>query len=170
LDLLKVDKNNYDIVVKLLSDSGIKSKILEKYLPYFNSYINNYLNIFGLNINFTFNSLFKEIICARDKQNFSYESFSEGEKMKISLAIMLSFRDLASLNSANSTNILIMDEVFDSSLDYDSNNNLMSIINQMVDHNIMIITHREDVAIDDFDRVMQFSKVDGFTKIAYPTN
>ena len=170
LKLLKLDKNNYELVVKLLSDSGIKSKILEKYLPYFNSYINNYLTIFGLNINFKFNSLFKEVINSRDKENFSYESFSEGEKMKISLAIMLSFRDLASLKSTNSTNILIMDEVFDSSLDYDSNLNLMNIINNMTDHNIYIITHRNDVAVDDFDRVMEFTKVNGFTKIDYPTN
>lgn len=167
LELLTVDKSNYNLVVKLLSDSGIKSKILEKYLPYFNSYINNYLSIFGLDFNFSFNSTFKEIVKSRNRYGFTYNSFSEGEKMKISLAIMLAFRDLASLKSTNSTNLLIMDEIFDSSLDFDSNQNLMTIINGMVDNNIFIISHRNDINTEDFDRVMKFSKCKEFTKIDY---
>jgi DNA repair exonuclease SbcCD ATPase subunit len=167
LEILKSEKLDYDIVIKLLSDSGIKTKILEKYLPYFNSYINKYLSIFGLNINFNFNSLFKEVIKCRYKDTFTYNSFSEGEKMKISLSIMLAFRDLASLKSTNSTNLLIMDEIFDSSLDFDSNQNLMTILNGMVDNNIFTITHRNDVNAEDFDRTMVFSKVNSFTKIDY---
>jgi DNA repair exonuclease SbcCD ATPase subunit len=162
---LKVDVSNYAIVIKILSDSGIKSKILEKYLPYFNNYINQYLKIFQFDINFQFNSLFKEQINSRHRIGFTYDSFSEGEKMKISLSIMLAFRDLASLKSTNSTNILIMDEIFDSSLDLQSTQNLMSILNTLVDHNIFIISHNSNVSRDDFDRTLLFSKDREFTKI-----
>lgn len=165
MDLANIDLQNYQIILHMLSDNGIKSKIIDKYLPLFNKYINNYLEIFGVYINFIFDNTFKESIKSRYRDLFSYSSFSEGEKIKISLAIMLAFRDLARLKNSVNTNLLIMDEIFDSSLDFESNKSLMNILRSMVDTNIIIISHRNDLKEDDFDRILHFRKEHNFSII-----
>jgi len=162
----KKDLENYQVVNHMLSDGGIKSKIIDKYLPIFNNYINNYLSQFGVYINFVFDNTFKEYIKSRHRDSFSYSSFSEGEKIKISLAIMLAFRDLARVKNSVNTNLLIMDEIFDSSLDYESNKNLMNVLRGMQDTNIIIISHRNDLNEDDFSRTLLFKKVNNFTEIS----
>lgn len=161
----KKDLENYQVISHMLSDNGIKSKIIDKYIPLFNKYINNYLEQFGVYINFIFDNTFKESIKSRYRDMFSYSSFSEGEKIKISLSIMLAFRDLARLKNSVNTNLLIMDEIFDSSLDFESNKNLMGILKTMSDTNIIIISHRNDLKEDDFDRVLHFRKEHNFSVI-----
>ena len=162
---IKSDIVNYEMISHMLSDGGIKSRIIDKYLPLFNGYINNYLHRFGVYINFVFDNTFNETIQSRYRDNFKYNSFSEGEKIKISLSIMLAFRDLAKLKNSVNTNILIMDEIFDSSLDHESNRNLMSILRDMTDTNIFVISHRSDIQQDDFDRVLEFKKENNFSVI-----
>lgn len=157
--------NDLKYLSSVLDDNGIKSVIIDKYIGMFNDFVNYYLKKFDLNINFTFTPTFKEEIKSRGRDLFSYESFSEGEKLKISLSIMLSFRLIASFKSSFSCNLLIMDEIFDSSLDSSSDNNLNTILDELRDNNVFVISHRNNLKNDGYDKVLKFVKYRNFTNV-----
>lgn len=149
----------------LMKDTGVKSKVIENYLPIMNSQINNYLQMMDLYINFSLDSEFKENINTPTHENYSYGSFSEGEKQRINLSLLLAWRDIARIKNSVNCNIMFFDETLDSSLDTNGIDDLMKIINYIVkDSNILIISHRDGYD-DKFERVLEAKKVNGFTKI-----
>ena len=151
----------------LMKDSGIKSKIIENYLPVMNSQINKYLQMMDLYINFTLDNEFKETIKTPIHEDFSYGSFSEGEKQRINLSLLLAWRDIARMKNSANCNIMFFDETLDSSLDSTGIEDLLKIINYIVkDSNIFIISHRDGYD-DKFERVIEVKKINGFTKIFY---
>lgn len=156
----------FDFAHFLMKDGGIKTKIIKKYLPLMNMQINKYLQIMDFYINFTLDEEFKEHIKSPIHEDFSYDSFSEGEKMRINLAILFTWREIArSKNSAN-TNLLVLDEVFDSSLDNMGTDYFTKIIKyDLKDSNIFVISHKTDELIDKFDKVIKFEKIKGFSKM-----
>ena len=149
----------------LMKDGGIKSKIIENYLPVMNSQINKYLQMMDLYINFTLDNEFKESIKTPIHEDFSYGSFSEGEKQRINLSLLLAWRDIARMKNSANCNIMFFDETLDSSLDSTGIDNLLAIINYIIkDSNIFIISHRDGYD-DKFERVIEVKKINGFTKI-----
>lgn len=149
----------------LMKDSGIKSKVIENYLPIMNSQINKYLQLMDLYINFTLDNEFKESIKTPIHEDFSYGSFSEGEKQRINLSLLLAWRDVARMKNSVNCNIMFFDETLDSSLDGSGIEDLLKIINYIVkDANIFIISHRDGYD-DKFERVIEIKKINGFTKL-----
>jgi DNA repair exonuclease SbcCD ATPase subunit len=149
----------------LMKDGGIKSKIIENYLPVMNSQINKYLQMMDLYINFSLDNEFKETIRTPIYEDFSYGSFSEGEKQRINLSLLLAWRDIARMKNSANCNIMFFDETLDSSLDSTGIDNLLAIINYIIkDSNIFIISHRDGYD-DKFERVIEVKKINGFTKI-----
>jgi DNA repair exonuclease SbcCD ATPase subunit len=173
LNLIQIEKANqkenityYDFANFLMKDGGIKSKIIKQYLPLMNKQINKYLQMMDFYINFTLDEEFKENIKSPIHEDFTYESFSEGEKMRINLAILFTWREIARMKNSVNTNLLILDEVFDSSLDFMGTDYFTRIIKYVIkDTNIFVISHKTDELIDKFDRVIKFEKVKGFSKI-----
>jgi DNA repair exonuclease SbcCD ATPase subunit len=150
----------------LMKDGGIKSKIIEKYLPIINTEINRYLQLMDLYLNFTLDEDFKESVKTPIHEDFSYGSFSEGEKQRISLSILFAWREVARLKNSVNCNLLFLDEVFDSSLDSEGTEYLLKIINYVVkDTNIFVISHRIEELVDKFDRVLEVKKINGFSKV-----
>jgi len=140
--------------------------IIRKYLPVMNQLINKYLQELDFYVNFTLDEEFNESIKSRHRDDFTYSSFSEGEKMRIDLALMFTWRSIAKLKNSANTNLLILDEVFDSSLDVGGTDEFLRIIRGVQDDtNIFIISHKGDVLLDKFDRVMKFDKVKNFSKV-----
>ena len=163
---VKETKRNYDVISSLLKDGGIKSMIIRKYLPVMNQLINKYLQELDFYVNFTLDEEFNESIKSRHRDDFTYSSFSEGEKMRIDLALMFTWRAIAKLKNSANTNLLILDEVFDSSLDVGGTDEFLRIIRGVQDDtNVFIISHKGDVLLDKFDRVMKFDKVKNFSKV-----
>ena len=163
---VKETKRNYDVISTLLKDGGIKSMIIRKYLPVMNQLINKYLQELDFYVNFTLDEEFNESIKSRHRDDFTYSSFSEGEKMRIDLALMFTWRAIAKLKNSANTNLLILDEVFDSSLDVGGTDEFLRIIRGVQDDtNVFIISHKGDVLLDKFDRVMKFDKVKNFSKV-----
>lgn len=163
---IKDTKRNYDVISSLLKDGGIKSMIIRKYLPVMNQLINKYLQELDFYVNFTLDEEFNESIKSRHRDDFTYSSFSEGEKMRIDLALMFTWRSIAKLKNSANTNLLILDEVFDSSLDVGGTDEFLRIIRGVQDDtNVFIISHKGDVLLDKFDRVMKFDKVKNFSKV-----
>lgn len=151
----------------LLRDGGIKSKIIRQYIPVINKLINKYLSAMEFLVQFELDEEFNETIKSRFRDEFSYTSFSEGEKMRINLAILFAWRAVAKLRNSINTNILIMDEVFDSSLDANGTEEFMKILNTItVDTNTFIISHKTDQISDKFDNVIKFEKHKNFSRIA----
>ena len=151
----------------LLKDGGIKSRIIKQYVPIFNKLINKYLAAMEFRVQFELDEEFNETIKSRFRDEFSYSSFSEGEKMRINLAILFTWRAVAKMRNSINTNILIMDEVFDSSLDSTGIEEFMKILNQItVDTNTFIISHKTDQISDKFDSVIKFEKKQNFSRIA----
>ncbi len=166
IDQHKLNKSNYDVISNLLKDTGIKSKIIKKYLPVMNQLINKYLHLMDFYVNFTLDENFDEIIKSRFRDDFSYSSFSEGEKMRIDLALMFTWRAVAKLKNSANTNLLILDEVFDSSLDVAGTEDFMRIIRGIdADTNIFVISHKGDILMEKFDRVLKFEKLKNFSKV-----
>jgi DNA repair exonuclease SbcCD ATPase subunit len=164
---LKEDRRNYDLISGLLKDTGIKSMIIKKYLPVMNQLINKYLQMLDFYVNFTLDEEFGESIKSRYRDDFTYSSFSEGEKMRIDLALMFTWRSIAKLKNSANTNLLILDEVFDSSLDVAGTEDFLRILRSVTDgSNIFIISHKGDLLHDKFDRVMKFEKVKNFSKVS----
>ena len=164
---LKDDRRNYDLISSLLKDTGIKSMIIKKYLPVMNKLINQYLQMLDFYVNFTLDEEFNESIKSRFRDDFTYSSFSEGEKMRIDLALMFTWRSVAKLKNSASTNLLILDEVFDSSLDVAGTEDFLRILRGVTDDsNIFIISHKGELLHDKFDRLMRFEKVKNFSKVS----
>ncbi len=151
----------------LLKDGGIKAKIIKQYIPIMNKLINKYLASMDFFVNFELDEEFNETIRSRHRDAFSYDSFSEGEKMRIDLALLFTWRAIAKLRNSASTNLLIMDEVFDSSLDNTGTDELLRIINDLTkDTNTFIISHKGDQLFDKFANVIKFEKSKNFSRIA----
>lgn len=164
---LKDDRRNYDLISSLLKDTGIKSMIIKKYLPIMNKLINQYLQMLDFYVNFTLDEEFNESIKSRFRDDFTYSSFSEGEKMRIDLALMFTWRSIAKLKNSANTNLLILDEVFDSSLDVAGTEDFLRILRGVTDDsNIFIISHKGELLHDKFDRVMKFEKSKNFSKVS----
>lgn len=165
-DKLSNDKNILSSLSVILKDGGIKSKIIKKYIPLINKQINLFLSNLNFYVKFELDEEFNEIIKSRHRDEFSYSSFSEGERMKINLAILFTWRIISKLRNSVNTNLLIMDEVFDSSLDSDSTEDFMKIINNFDDKtNIFIISHKTEQLNDKFDNIIKFKKVKNFSKV-----
>lgn len=163
---MKSDKNYYEVISNLLKDTGIKSKIIKKYLPVMNQLINKYLQLMDFYVNFNLDENFEETIKSRFRDEFSYTSFSEGEKMRIDLALMFTWRSVAKLKNSANTNLLILDEVFDSSLDVAGTEDFLRIIRGIdKDTNIFVISHKGDMLHDKFEKVLKFEKVKNFSKV-----
>lgn len=163
---LKQLKEEYEYFLQanlLLKDDGVKSSIIKKYLPLINQQVNKYLQTMDFFINFTLDEEFKEKIQTPVHENFSYESFSEGEKMRIDLSLLFTWREIAKLKNSVCTNLLIMDEVFDSSLDSFGTDEFLKIIRYIIsDANIFIISHKNELN-DKFETVLEFTKTKGFS-------
>jgi len=159
----KTQINNHEFVYNLLKDSGVKSKIIKKYLPLINQQVNRYLRMMDFYINFTLDDEFNETVQSPIHEDFSYASFSEGEKMRIDLALLFTWREVAKFKNSVNTNLLIMDEVFDSSLDGFGTEEFLRIIRFVVkDANIFVISHKSGLE-DKFNKLIKFDKVKGFS-------
>jgi len=159
----KTQVNNHEFVYNLLRDSGVKSKIIKKYLPLINQQVNRYLQMMDFYINFTLDDEFNETVLSPIHEDFSYSSFSEGEKMRIDLALLFTWREVAKFKNSVNTNLLIMDEVFDSSLDGFGTEEFLRIIRFVVkDANIFVISHKSGLE-DKFNKLIKFDKVKGFS-------
>jgi DNA repair exonuclease SbcCD ATPase subunit len=165
-NILQEDKRVLNAASLLLKDGGIKTRIVNQYIPVINKLINKYLSEFDLFVEFNLDEQFNEVIKSRYRDEFSYASFSEGEKQKIDLAILFTWRAVAKLRNSLSTNLLILDEVFDSSLDGNSAEDLLKILQNISrDSNVFIISHR-DTLHDKFENVIKFVKTKSFSRIA----
>ena len=154
------------IATSLLKDSGIKTLIIKQYLPIMNKLVNKYLASMDFFVNFNLDENFDETIKSRYRDEFSYESFSEGEKMRIDLALLFTWRAIAKLKNSTNTNLLILDEVFDSSLDDAGTQEFLKILYTLgTDQNVFVISHKGDVLQDKFNNIIRFDKVRGFSRI-----
>lgn len=153
-------------IADILKDNGLKSKIINEYIPTLNKFINYYLDVLDFFISFNLDETFTEQIRSRYRDDFTYESFSEGEKTRIDLSILFAFRQIAKVKNAISTNLLILDEVVDSSLDTDGIENLMKILGGIdEDNNVFIISHKTDTVMDKFQNVVEFRKEGNFSRM-----
>ena len=160
------EKTYLDAAALLLKDTGIKTKIIKQYLPVINKLVNKYLATLDFFVNFNLDESFKETIKSRHRDEFSYASFSEGEKQRIDMALMLTWRAVAKLKNSTNTNLLILDEVFDSSLDANGTEYLMNILHMLEDVNLFVISHKGDILQDKFRSMIRFEKVNNFSRIA----
>ena len=180
---LKTLKDEYDLVEKqrkdlkeekvykeaskaMLQDTGIKTKIIKQYLPIMNQLINKYLASMEFYVNFSLDESFEETIKSRFRDNFNYESFSEGEKMRIDLALLFTWRAIAKMKNSTNTNLLILDEIFDSSLDSAGTDEFLKILNTLEGENVFVISHKQDVLVDKFKHTLRFEKNKNFSKMA----
>tara|TARA_R100000005_G_scaffold95919_1_gene79539 strand:+ start:775 stop:2484 length:1710 start_codon:yes stop_codon:yes gene_type:complete len=158
--------DNLKVVGNLLKDGGIKTKIINKFIPTINQRINKYLSEMDFFVNFTLDEEFKEVIKSRYRDVFSYASFSEGEKQKIDLALLFTWRSIAKLKNSTSCNLLILDEVFDSSLDSSATDELFKILKSLGDKtNLFIISHKGEILLDKFERTVTFDKPNDFSRM-----
>ena len=156
----------FKIALEMLKDTGIKSLIIKQYVPIINKLVNHYLQLFDFFVQFELDENFNEKIKSRFRDEFSYASFSEGEKKRIDLALMLTWRSIAKLRNSVNTNLLIMDEVFDGSMDGDGVDNLINMIRTVCkDDNLFIISHNRSAMLDKFERVISFKKQGNFSKM-----
>ena len=162
---LNEDKFYNDVARNLLQDSGIKTKIVKQYLPIMNKLVNTYLSSMDFYVNFNINENFQETIKSRFRDEFSYASFSEGEKMRIDLALLFTWRAVAKMKNSTNTNLLILDEIFDSSLDGTGTDDFLKILNTFHDQNVFVISHKQDILFDKFRSVIQFKKEKNFSKV-----
>ena len=163
----KEEKLYIDTARHLMQDTGIKTKIIKQYLPIMNQYINKNLADMDFFVNFSLDEEFNETIKSRHRDDFQYHSFSEGEKLRIDLAILFTWREIAKLKNSTNTNLLILDEIFDSSLDTSGTEEFMRILySTMSKENVFVISHKGDTLIDKFPRVMKFEKYKNFTRMA----
>lgn len=157
---------HYDVVYDLLRDSGLKSKIIKHYVPIINTLVNKYLDKLNLYVDFNLNEEFKETIKSRYRDEFSYSSFSEGEKQRIDLAILMTWREIAKMKNSLNCNLLIFDEILDSSLDASGTETFLKVLAKMKNKcSVFIISHKSDQLIDKFDQAVQVEKKNNFSKI-----
>ena len=162
---LSEEKIYYETAGSLLKDSGIKTKIVKQYIPVINKLVNKYLASLDFFVNFTLDESFKESIKSRHRDDFTYASFSEGEKQRIDMALMLTWRAVSKLKNSSNTNLLILDEIFDSSLDANGTEELMKILNMLEGANLFVISHKGDILQDKFAHTIRFEKVNNFSRI-----
>ena len=160
------DREVLEIAGHMLKDGGIKTKIIRQYVPIINKLVNKYLAAMDFFVDFTLDEEFNEVIRSRHRDDFSYASFSEGEKARIDISLMLTWRAVAKLKNSVNTNLLILDEVFDGSLDANGIEILMGLFNELHDTNIFVISHKGDMMIDKFRSLIKFEKVKSFSRIA----
>ena len=163
---LTTEKQYLEYAGNLLKDTGIKTRIIKQYLPIMNKLINRYLTAMDFFVNFNINENFEESIKSRYRDDFSYSNFSEGEKMRIDLALLFTWRQIAKLKNSTNTNLLILDEVFDSSLDTVGTDEFLKLIYDMdKDTNVFVISHKGDQLFDKFRSVIRFEKHNNFSRI-----
>lgn len=161
------EKQIIEISMNLLKDGGIKTKIIKQYVPIINKYVNKYLAQMGFFVNFTIDENFNEVIKSRYRDEFSYANFSEGEKTRIDLALMFTWRAIAKMKNSVNTNLLILDEILDGSLDANGTDEFLKIIKSLTDGtNTFIISHKQDQLLDKFDKVYRFVKHQNFSRLA----
>ncbi len=167
--LIKFDEliEYYKIMGVILNDDGVKSLIIKKYLPLFNRDINDYLHKFGLNVQFILDEQFNETILSRGRDNFSYNSFSEGQKLRIDLALMMSFRNLCKIKNSVDSNLLIMDEIFDSSLNQKGVDAFVDMLTEQKDIHTFVITHTPEKIHDRFDNTIEVQLLNNFSEIRH---
>ena len=163
---LVVDREVLELGTQMLKDGGIKTKIIRQYVPVINKLVNKYLAAMDFFVNFELDEEFNEVIKSRHRDDFSYASFSEGEKARIDISLMLTWRAVAKLKNSVNTNLLILDEVFDSSMDANGVEILMGLFNELNDTNIFVISHKGDMMVDKFRSLIKFEKVKSFSRIA----
>ena len=163
---LREDLTYSEAAKNMLQDTGIKTKIIKQYLPIMNKLINTYLTSMEFYVNFTLNESFEETIKSRYRDEFTYDSFSEGEKMRIDLALLFTWRAVAKMKNSTNTNLLMLDEIFDSSLDSTGTDEFLKILNTLSDENIFVISHKQDVLIDKFRSTIKFEKIRNFSHVA----
>ena len=161
----KEERNYVEAAKIMLQDTGIKTKIIKQYLPIMNKLINKYLTSMEFYINFTLNENFEETIKSRYRDEFTYASFSEGEKMRIDLALLFTWRAIAKMKNSTNTNLLVLDEIFDSSLDNTGTDEFLKILNTLAGENVFVISHKQDVLVDKFRSTIKFEKVRNFSHV-----
>jgi len=163
---LSVEKHYHEYAASLLKDNGIKTKIIKQYLPIINKLVNKYLKAMDFFVNFNLNENFEETIKSRHRDEFSYSNFSEGEKMRIDLALLFTWRQIAKMKNSTNTNLLILDEVFDSSLDGVGTDEFLKLIHDMgSETNIFVISHKGDQLFDKFRSIIKFEKKNNFSQV-----
>ena len=162
---LREDLTYSEAARNMLQDTGIKTKVIKKYLPTMNKLINTYLNSMEFYVNFTLDENFNETIKSRYRDEFTYASFSEGEKMRIDLALLFTWRAVAKMKNRTNTNLLILDEIFDSSLDGTGTDEFLKILNTLGDENVFVISHKQDALADKFRSTIKFEKVKNFSHV-----
>jgi DNA repair exonuclease SbcCD ATPase subunit len=161
---LNEDRQYFNVATVLLKDTGIKTKIIRQYLPIINKLVNKYLQAMDLFVNFELDESFNETIKSRHRDEFTYASFSEGEKQRINLALLFAWRAVASVRNTTNTNLLLFDEILDGSLDATAVDYFLNLVKDIGhDHNIFVITHKSDLFVDKFDRVIRVKKVNGYS-------
>ena len=162
-------KNYYVVASQFLKDTGVKTSIVKYYLPIMNKLINKYLQEMDFYVHFTMDEKFVESIKSRGREGFTYASFSEGEKMRVDLALLFTWREIARLKNSVNTNLLILDEVFDSSLDATGTDEFLKLLNTLGGNNVFVISHKGDILFDKFQDVIRFEKVKNFSRRAENT-
>ena len=162
---LKEELFYYDVARKMLQDTGIKTKIVKQYLPIMNKLVNTYLSSMDFFCNFNLDENFNETIKSRYRDDFSYANFSEGEKMRIDLALLFTWRAVAKMKNSTNTNLLILDEIFDSSLDNDGTDAFLKILGTFDKENVFVISHKQDMLFDKFRNTIKFEKSRNFSKV-----
>ena len=160
------EKKYIDIAREILNDTGVKAKIIKKYLPIMNNLINKYLQSMDFFVNFHLDEEFNETIKSRFRDTFVYNSFSEGEKLRIDLALLFTWRTIAKMKNSTNTNLLILDEIFDSSLDGAGTEDFFKILKSLSSENTFIISHKGDILFDKFTNIIKFEKYKNFTRLA----
>jgi DNA repair exonuclease SbcCD ATPase subunit len=160
------EREMYDLATVILRDSGIKSRIIKQYIPVINTLVNKYLAAMDFFVKFELNESFEESILSRHRDDFTYDSFSEGEKMRIDLSLLFTWRSIARMKNSAHTNLLILDEVFDASLDANGCDEFLKLIHSLENSNIFVISHKGDVLHDKFSNTLRFRKEKNFSRIA----
>ena len=164
---LSEDYSYNQVMAEMLKDTGIKTKIIKQYLPVINKLVNQYLQVLDFFVHFDLDESFTETIRSRHRDEFTYDSFSEGEKQRIDLALLFTWRQIAKMKNSVATNLLILDETFDSSLDHEGVDNLLKILYTLGDDtNIFVISHKGEILDGKFNAKIEFKKEKNFSKIA----
>ena len=152
-----------DVLRQVLNDKGAKAQIIKKYIPIMNQLINKYLQAMEFYVSFHLDEEFNETVKSRYRDTFNYNNFSEGEKMRIDLALLFTWRDIAKLKNSTNTNLLILDEIFDSSLDLAGTDDFFKIVQKLSNENVFIISHKGDILFDKFTNIIKYKKDQNFT-------
>jgi len=162
---IQEEKSYVDVLREILNDKGAKAQIIRKYVPIMNQLINKYLQQMDFYVSFHLDEEFNETVKSRFRDTFNYNNFSEGEKMRIDLALLFTWRDIARMKNSTNTNLLILDEIFDSSLDNSGTDDFFKIIKGCTKENIFIISHKGDILFDRFTNIIKYEKVKNFTRL-----